>query len=98
MDAERYEGGTGLPGRSRTRYQPAHRRDRNTVSTSRAPHGSSFELEFAVDGSRSLSSDLGPPAASGQVGIAIDTDGSPVTTVEFRDFRIFVPMEDLIRS
>lgn len=97
---QRYEGGTPVfqdgptPLPAGASAGPEHRLDLACVGT-----GSSFELEFAVDRiSVVSSSDLVAPAASGQVGIAIDTDGSPETTVEFRDLRIFVPLEDLIRS
>lgn len=62
-----------------------------------APDG--FAIEFAVDDvSVFSSSGLSAPAASGQVSIAIDNDGSPQMSVEFREFKNLVPLEGLLRS
>ena len=68
----------GLPGRSHT---AASQRIGGTGTPPRPRvrrHRELVQLEFAVDGySVVSSSDLGAPAASGQVGIAVDTDGCP---------------------
>lgn len=93
---ERFDGGDGVPVGGPMAL-PAdvsagseHRLDLTCVGS-----GDAFELEFAIDGVSVVSStDLFSADETGQVGVAVDNEGSSKTAVEFREFAIF-PAEHL---